>query len=470
MQYKYTVLINATIGLFMALLDSSIVLISLPTIIRELPGTTAFDGVWIIMGYTLINATLLLTFGRLADMFGRVRLYNLGFAIFTVGSGLCSISVNGLSLVLFRLIQGMGGALVFSSNAAIITDAFPVNERGKAIGITQVTGTAGSVFGLVLGGILTATLGWRSIFWINLPVGTFATVWAYKRLKELNPTSSSEKLDYSGNFLFGLGLTVLLVGLTFGSISGWSPVDYVQIGVGVLLIVLFVIVETRVKTPMVDLKLFKIRAFSAGAFSNLLAAIARGAVSLVLVFYFQGVLLLDAFTAGVLLIPFSVAFVTAGPLSGYLSDKHGATLFSTLGLAVTAAGLLWFSILPGGVPYKLFVIPMILVGIGGGLFSAPNLTSIMNSVPVIRRGVAAGMSSLLFNVGYLLSISVAFVIMAGSVPLNVLQEIFAGVTVSGSGLNATVFVGAMHKIFLLMAVVCIIAIIPSISRGAKKQR
>ena len=178
MEYKYVVLTNTTIGVFMAVLDSNIVLISLPTIIRDLPATTTFDGLWVIMGYTLITATLLLTFGRLSDLFGRVRLYNIGFAIFTLGSGLCSISPNGISLVLFRLVQGTGGALVFANNAAILTDAFPVTERGRAIGINQIAGTAGSVLGLVAGGVLTAYLGWRSIFWINLPVGVFGTAWA----------------------------------------------------------------------------------------------------------------------------------------------------------------------------------------------------------------------------------------------------------------------------------------------------
>src|SRR5437870_696929 len=212
MQYKYVVLTNTTIGTFMALLDSNIVLISLPTIIRDLPGTTTLEGIWIILGYVLVTASLLLTIGRLADLYGRVRLYNIGFAVFTIGSGLCSLSPNGQSLVLFRLVQGIGAGLLFANSAAILTDAFPVAERGRALGLNQVAGTGGALIGLVAGGVLTAYLGWQSIFWINVPVGVFATIWAYTRLKELGPRPGSKKLDPAGNLLFAGGLSLALLG------------------------------------------------------------------------------------------------------------------------------------------------------------------------------------------------------------------------------------------------------------------
>jgi EmrB/QacA subfamily drug resistance transporter len=466
MQYKYVVLTNTTIGVFMAVLDANIVLISLPTIIRNLPDTTTFDGIWVLMGYTLITATLLLTFGRLADIYGRVKLYNLGFAIFTIGSGLCSISPNGTSLVLFRLIQGTGGALVFANNAAILTDAFPPTERGRAIGINQVAATAGSVLGLVSGGVLTAYLGWRSIFWINLPVGVFATTWAYLRLKELGVRAKGERLDPLGNGLFAIGLSVFLVALTFGALSGWSFVFVAAIAIGLLLLVGFGVVEFRVKYPMMDLSLFRIRVFTAGIFSNLLAAIARGAVSLVLVFYFQGALGLDALTAGLQLVPFAIAFVSVGPLSGYLSDRYGSRVFTTAGLLGLSVALFWFAVFPFGAPYSLLVLPMVLTGVGAGLFGAPNVAAIMNSVPVARRGVASGITSTLFNTGFLLSLGIAFAIMAATVPLSTLQNIFAGLPVAPGQLASGPFVDSMRRIFLLMGSVSLIAAVPSSLRGS----
>jgi EmrB/QacA subfamily drug resistance transporter len=466
LQYKYTVLTNTTVGSFMSQLDSNIVLISLPTIIRELPGTTTLDGLWVIMGYLLVTATLLLTFGRLADIFGRVRLYNLGFAIFTVGSGLCSIAPNGSSLVIFRLIQGTGGALIFSNNAAILTDAFPPDERGRAIGINLVMGVSGSVIGLVAGGVLSDTLGWRSIFWINLPVGIFATTWAYAKLKEL-ATTQRERLDPLGNGLFAGGLSITLLGLTLGAIAGYTVVEISMMVLGAVMVVGFVLAELKVKSPMMDLTLFKIRAFSAGMVSNLLASISRGALLLVLVFYFQGPLLLDALTAGILLIPFSLAFVSVGPLSGYLSDKYGARSFSTGGLILSAVAFAWFSTLPANVPYNIFVLPMILAGIGGGMFVAPNVSSIMNATPVARRGVASGMASTMVTSGFLLSLGVAFAIIAGSMPLGTVQAIFAGLPIASNALNVDLFMDAMHKIFLLVAATSLVAAVPSSLRGPK---
>src|SRR3989440_7362764 len=223
MQYKYVVLTNTTIGTFMALLDSNIVLISLPTIIRDLPGTTTIEGIWIILGYVLVTASLLLTIGRLADLYGRVRLYNLGFAIFTIGSGLCSLAPNGTSLVLFRLVQGIGAGLLFANSAAILTDAFPVSERGRALGLNQVAGTAGALIGLVAGGVLTPLLGWQSIFLINVPFGGFATNWADAPLKELGAPPGREKLDTAGHLLFAGGLSLAPLGVTLRAVFGWAP-------------------------------------------------------------------------------------------------------------------------------------------------------------------------------------------------------------------------------------------------------
>ena len=463
MQYKYTVLTNTTIGAFMSQLDGNIVLIALPTITRSL-NASAFEALWVLMGYILMTAVLLLAFGRLADMYGKVRLYNLGFAVFTVGSGLCSLSINGGMLVFFRLVQGVGAALIWANNAAILTDAFPPNERGRAIGVNLVAGISGSVIGLILGGILTVALGWQSIFWINLPIGAFATFWAYKKLRELG-TVRHERIDLPGNILFAGGLTSFLVGLTLGALSGYTLVDVAMMGAGLLMIGGFAYVELHSRTPLMDLTLFKIRAFTAGILSNFLASIARSGVSLVLTIFFQGALLYDAFRAGVALIPFAVAFVSLGPLSGYLSDKYGPRGFTTAGLSISTVGLVGLSFIPANVSYSVLALYMVLVGAGGGMFVAPNMSSIMSSAPVTRRGVASGMSATLVTTGALLSLSISFAVLATSIPLDVLQAVFAGIPVPSGAPSMDLFIGPMHTIFLIMAVMSLIAIVPSALRG-----
>jgi EmrB/QacA subfamily drug resistance transporter len=461
LDYKYIVILNTTIASFMALLDSNIVLISLPAIIRDLPGTPTAYGIWVIMGYSLMLATILLTIGRLSDIHGRVKLYNIGFAIFTIGSGLCSISLDGFLLILFRLIQGVGSAFIFANGTAIITDAFPPNERGRALGINQIGGITGSVVGLVLGGVLTQSLGWRSIFWINIPIGAFATFWAYSKLKEISSPLRGEKPDAFGMGLYGVGLTLFLLGLTFGSIAGWVGLDVGIMAVGLVLIFVFGIAEAKIKQPMMDPSLFKIRQFSAGILSNLLAALARGSASIVFVFYFQGALLEDALTAGIKIIPFSIAFVLLGPISGYLSDKYGSRRFATTGLLLSGIAFIIFALLPLNVSYDTFVIPMVLVGAGGGMFIAPNIASVMNSVPPVRRGIASGISATVLNSGFLISIGISFAIMAQSMPLSILQEIFAGYSIASGTVNLISFHDAMVRIFSVLASLSLLAAIPA---------
>jgi MFS family permease len=286
------------------------------------------------------------------------------------------------------------------------------------------------------------------------------------RLKEL-ATIRRERLDPLGNISFAVGLSVFLIGLTLGAISGFTSIEIAMMVLGLLMLIGFVFVELKVQSPMMDLTLFRIRAFTAGMMSNLLASISRGAVMLLLVFYFQGVLLLDALTAGILLIPFSIAFVSVGPLSGYLSDKYGARGFSTGGLVVSAVAFAWFSVLPANVPYTILVLPMILAGIGGGMFVAPNISSIMSASPVEMRGIASGMSSTMVTTGFLLSLGVAFAIMATSMPLSTLQAIFAGLPVTANALRIDLFISAMHKIFLMVAIISLIAAVPSSMRGSR---
>ncbi len=451
----------------MSQLDGNIVLIALPTITRTLHAS-AFEALWVLMGYILMTAVLLLLFGRLADMYGKVRLYNIGFLIFTIGSGLCSLSLTGTMLVFFRLVQGVGAALIWANNAAILTDAFPPNERGRAIGVNLVAGISGSVIGLILGGVLTADFGWQSIFLINLPIGTFATFWAYKKLRELG-TVKHERIDLPGNLLFAGGLSVFLVGLTLGALSGYTSLDVLAMVAGLLTLAGFAYVELKASTPLMDLKLFKIRPFTAGILSNFLASISRNGISLVLTIFFQGALLEDALTAGINLIPFAVAFVTVGPLSGYLSDKYGARGFTTGGLLISAVAMFGFSMVPGNAPYWTFALLMIVSGVGGGMFVAPNISSIMNATPVTRRGVASGMSATLVTTGSLLSLSMSFVVMATRIPPSVLQAVFAGSIPPGmsAASNIDLFVGPMHIIFLIMGVMSLVAALPSALRGRK---
>ena len=447
----------------MSQLDGNIVLIALPTITRSL-NATAFEALWVLMGYILMTAVLLLTFGRLADMYGKVRLYNLGFAIFTIGSGLCSLSISGTMLVAFRLVQGVGAALIWANNAAILTDAFPPNERGRAIGINLVAGISGSVIGLVLGGVLTETLGWRSVFWINLPVGVFATFWAYSKLHELG-TVGHGKIDLPGNILFAGGLTLFLAGLTLGALSQYTATYVGLMILGLIMIGGFGYTELKARYPLMDLKLFRIRAFTAGIVSNLLSSIARSGVSLVLTIFFQGALLLDPLTAGIRLIPFAVAFVIVGPIAGFLSDKYGARGFTTSGLVISAVGFLGLALVPGNVSYDILALLMILVGIGGGMFVAPNMSSIMSSAPVTERGVASGMSATLVTTGSLLSLSISFAILATSISPTVLQAVFAGLPVPGGAPSVDLFIAPMHTIFAIMAAVSLVAVIPSALRG-----
>ncbi len=448
----------------MSQLDSNIVLIALPTITRSL-NATAFEALWVLMGYILMTAVSLLTFGRLADMYGKVRLYNVGFAIFTTGSGLCSLSLNGSMLVFFRLVQGLGAALIWANNAAILTDAFPPNERGRAIGINLVAGISGSVIGLVLGGVLTESLGWRSVFWINLPVGAFATFWAYSKLRELG-TVGHGKIDVPGNFLFAGGLTMFLAGLTLGALSQYTATYVGLMIVGFSMVAGFGYVELKVRSPLMDLKLFRIRPFTAGIVSNLLSSIARSGVSLVLTIFFQGALLLDPLTAGLWLIPFAVAFVSVGPLAGFLSDKYGARGFTSSGLIISAAGFLGLATIPRNVSYDTLALLMVLVGIGGGLFVAPNMSSIMTSAPVAERGVASGMSATLVTTGSLLSLSISFAVLATSINSKVLQAVFAGLPLPPSATpSIDLFIGPMHTIFLIMAAMSLVAVVPSALRG-----
>jgi EmrB/QacA subfamily drug resistance transporter len=468
-EYKWTVLSNTTIGTLMASLDLNIVLIALPTIGRELPGTSVVTLLWILIGYSLITSVVLLNFGRLSDMFGRVRLYTLGFAVFTLGSALCGFSQSGLELVGFRMAQAIGAGFLFSNSAAIITDAFPPDERGRALGINQVSIVVGSVSGLVLGGYITSVLGWRWIFFVNVPIGIWATWRAHARLRELALPERERTIDWMGNLSFGGGLALLLLGVTSGALQQIGAVAFgLFLGVGALLLVLFVYLELHVRHPMFDLSLLRLRLFSASTTAMFLNALARGAFTFVLVFYLQGPPHdLNPLSAGLYLVPVSASLATVGPISGWLSDRFGARPFATLGLLVAAIGFILLTEIGPTTGFSQLVFPFVLVGVGMGLFASPNRASMMSSVPPARRGVASGIGTTLINAGVTLSLGMAIVVMSRVMPLPDIRAIFLGVPVTGLSLVVGNFMSSVHLVFLISTALLLVAVIPSVMRGAE---
>ena len=430
--YKWVALSNTTLGTLMAGIDSTIVLIALPAIFVGLkvnplaPDETTYL-LWVLMGYMVITATLLVSFGRLSDIFGRVRFYNLGFIIFTVGSVLLSLVPNtgnagAMEVIIFRLIQAIGGGFLFANSAAILTDAFPPWERGMALGLNQIAFIGGSLLGLILGGLL-AIINWRLVFLVNVPIGIAGTIWAYLKLQETGTLNRGQGLDPIGNTTFGAGLTILLVALTYGIMPyGHSPMGWINplvrggLAVGIILLVVFVVIEMRVKDPMFRLSLFRIRIFSAGNVSGFLQSVARGGLMFMLIIWLQGVWLpLHGYNfkdtplwAGIYMTPMMVGFFLMGPLSGWLSDRFGSRGFATGGMLLTMIGFLLLAAQQANFDYLPFMFILLLLGLGMGMFGAPNMTAIMNSVPAKYRGVASGMRATIQNSGMLLSMSLFF--------------------------------------------------------------
>jgi EmrB/QacA subfamily drug resistance transporter len=436
----------------MATIDASIVLIALPAIFNGLdinplaPGETGYF-LWLLLGYMVVTATLLVTFGRISDMLGRVKLYNLGFAIFTLGSLLAFLTpsmgnTGVLELIISRLIQGVGSGFLFANSTAILTDAFPSNQRGMAMGINQIAAIAGSFIGLILGGVL-AVINWRMIFLVNVPIGLFGTAWAYMKLRETATIRAHQKIDWAGNVTFALGLTSLLLGITYGiepygtSPMGWTnPLVLATLALGVLLMAAFVVIELRADDPMFRLDLFKIRMFTAGNSAGFLSALSRGGLQFMLIIWLQGIWLpLHGYSyeetplwAGIYMAPLLVGFIVFGPVSGYLTDRFGARTFSTLGMLMQAAGFIGLTLLPANFNYGLFALCLIVLGTGSGLFAAPNTTAIMNSVPADTRGVSSGMRATFQNSASLFSIGVFFSIIISGLAATIPSTFYNGLT------------------------------------------
>ena len=429
--YKWIALSNTTLGMLMATINASIMLIALPDIFRGIgvnplqPGNTSLL-LWLIMGYLVVTAVLVVSFGRLGDMFGRVRMFNLGFALFALFSIMLSLTwLHGTAaawwLIGMRILQGVGGAMLMANSSAILTDAFPANERGLALGLNQVAAIAGSFIGLVLGGVL-GPLSWRYVFLVSVPFGVLGTIWSYLKLQERGIRRPA-RLDWAGNVTFAAGLIAVLVGITYGiqpyggHTMGWtSPLVLGLIIGGLAVLAIFCVIETRVAEPMFRLALFRIRPFTAGNMASLLASLGRGGLMFILIIWLQGIYLpIHGYSfsntplwAGIAMLPLTVGFLIAGPLSGWLSDRYGARPFSTGGMIVAAASFVLLQLLPVDFVYWQFAGILLLNGIGMGLFASPNRAAIMNSLPPDRRGVGAGMSATFQNSAMVLSIGVFF--------------------------------------------------------------
>jgi MFS family permease len=452
--YKWIALSNTTIGMLIATVNATSLLIAMPVIFRGIninpldPANFSYL-LWLLMGYMVVSAVLVVTAGRLGDMYGRTRIYNIGFAIFTVaGIGLSLVwsqgSAGAIELIVLRMVQGVGGAMVMASGAAILTDAFPADQRGLALGVNQIAGMAGSFLGIVVGGVLAA-INWRWVFIINVPIGLIGTVWGFWQLREIGLRHRA-RIDWIGNITFAAGLSMVLIGVTNGlqpyggSAMGWgNPFVLGMVGGGLVILAFFAYWETRTPDPMFHLELFKIRAFTLGNVAGLLGSVARGGLQFMLVIWLQGIWLpLHGYDytqtplwAGIYMLPLTVGFLVAGPISGILSDRFGARPFATGGMLLSALTFAALLFIPADFSYPVFALIIFLNGVSMGLFASPNTAAIMNAVPARHRGVASGIRVTFMNVGLPLSIGLFFTLMIVGLNATVPSTLYAGLTSNG---------------------------------------
>jgi MFS family permease len=453
-RYKWVALSNTTLSMTMATIDASIVIIAMPAIFRGIhlnplaPGNISYL-LWMIMGYLLVQSVLVVTLGRLGDMFGRVKIYNLGFVVFTLASIALSLDpllggAGALWLIGWRVVQAFGGAMLMANSAAILTDAFPANKRGMALGINQIAGISGQFIGLLLGGLLAAW-DWRAVFWVNVPIGVFGTVWAYRSLREI-ATTRRGSIDWAGNVTFFLGAGILLAAITYGiqpyggHATGWTnPWVFGGLAGGVGLLIIFGIIETKIAEPMFRMSLFRIRAFAAGNAASLMGAIARGGLQFMLVIWLAGIWLplhgynfiVTPLWAGIYMLPLTAGFLIAGPISGALSDRYGPRPFATAGLLLGACAFTGLMLLPVNFSFWVFALIIFCNGLGSGLFASPNTSAIMSSVPAWHRGAASGMRSTFQNSGMSLSIGIFFSLMIAGLANTLPRTLSAGLRAQG---------------------------------------
>ncbi|HEX3649309.1 MAG TPA: MFS transporter [Pseudonocardiaceae bacterium] len=453
-QYKWIALSNTTLGVLMVTINQSILLISLPAIFQGInlnplaPSNTSYF-LWVFMGFLLVTAVLVVSLGRVGDMYGRVKMYNLGFAIFTLFSILLSVTyftgvTAAIWIIVMRVFQGVGGAFLFANSSAILTDAFPENERGKAMGINGIAAVSGSFIGLILGGVL-APIEWRLVFLVSVPFGLFGTIWAYLKLRD-NGVRIPAKVDWLGNATFAIGLIAVLSGIVYsllpygGHPTGWTnPWVLTAVFGGIAVLGLFTWIETKVSQPMFRLGLFKIRAFTAGNIAGLLGALGRGGIQFMLIIWLQGIWLPQhgysfaqtPLWAGIYMVPLTIGFLIVGPLSGVLSDRYGARAFATIGLIVSGIAFLLLELLPINFSYVWFALLIFLFSVGMGLFFSPNQAAVMNSLPADQRGAGAGMLNTFQNSATVLSMGLFFTIVTLGLAADLPTHLFSGLVAAG---------------------------------------
>jgi MFS family permease len=473
-RYKWIALSNTTLAVLLATLDASITLIAMPDIFRGIhldplqPGNS-FYLLWMILGFLIVTSVLVVSLGRLGDMYGRVRMYNLGFVVYTVASLLLTVDwmtgrAGATYLIVFRVVQGLGAAFLLANSAAILTDAFPPHQRGLALGINNIVGVSGMFIGLVLGGLL-APISWRLVFLISVPLGLFGTVWAYLKLEERGLRRRAP-VDWLGNLTFAGGLILIMVAITsairpYGSHTlGWtSPWVIAEAAVGLALLVAFAVIETRVTDPMFRLPLFRIRAFTFGALSSFFAAVARGGLMFMLIIWLQGIWLPQhgySFTetplwAGIYMLPLTLGFLLAGPASGVLSDRYGARGFATGGMLTSAVSFVLLELLPIDFPYPLFALVLLLNGLGMGTFAAPNRAGVMNSLPPGDRGAGGGMNQTFQNSAQVLSVGIFFTLMVVGLAADQPRAMASGLEAHGVAAAAAQQAGHLPPVSILFA-------------------
>ncbi|MGE5582585.1 MAG: MFS transporter [Bacillota bacterium] len=464
--YKWIALSCTTLGAFFSVLSGSTLIIALPIVMKDLHASMEII-MWTLMGYMLALTILVPAIGRVADMIGRKALYVSGFAIFTIGSLLSGFVSSGVQLLIFRLIQAVGGSLLVANSTAIVTDAFPKKELGKALGINSMVINIASVIGPILGGFLV-NIGWRSIFFINVPIGVIGTIWAWLQLKELDILPEHQKFDWYGTLLFSTGMLSLLIALSFGGFMGWFN-DYILglFAISLIFLVLFIIIENRTEQPMLDMRLFKTRILAFAFGSNLLNGIARGAVTFLLIFYFQGIKGIDPLVAGVLLAPFALAMMITSPISGWLSDKYGSRELSSIGLLISAIGLIGFMRISVNSSIPELIIWMLIMGFGSGMFFSPNTSAIMGAVPVDKRGIAAGTRTMMNNAGAVISIGLTMAIISSSISADALQRLFIGTQVGSRGIALANFISGLRLAFTISFGFSLLAAFISYLRGTQ---
>lgn len=468
LEYKWAVLTVTTVGILMAGIDARIVLVGLPSVATAL-GADAEQAVWFTQAYLLGSTAILLLAGRITDLFGRVRVYTGGFIVFTVGSALASISQNPLEVIVFRAIQGIGSGILITNSVVMIVDATPEDELGFALGLNQIAFRFGAMAGLTLSGVIISFLDWRALFYVNVPIGVFGTLWARRRLKELSVPERKTGFDWLGFAAFTVSVTCFLLVVTFAAYgTAQELLVYALIIMSVAALVVFVFHERRRKDPLIDLSLLKIREYTGGIVAQLINAVAWGAVLLLLSLYFELVVGLDSFSTGLRLVPFEIAFLAIGPVSGLLSDKFGHLPFTTSGIAVTSLSLFLFSTVDVATSYVNVVAYLVLLGAGIGLFVSPNISSIMGCVPAKRRGIASALRVIFFNVGFTISLNLAVLLMTFTIPYSLVTKVISptGVMVV-SAADRTLFAESLKHTYLWLALINSVAIFPSILRGKK---